>query len=229
MVEALTAVWAQSEARDSDLLVFLAIANDYNHEHEAAWPTVDRLASMSRVSPRQVQYSLRRLVELGELAIDERAVALPNGRKSNRYRILLPIQTRRVMGAKSASDKKRQVQSAASTGAISDTAYKVDPLKEQPLKEQRPVGVSEYVNLKHPHKHPDQFFWCSAFFCVSQEQHFKFAQRALAAGADPGEIEWPTWYAERAQEWGEMDVQERDPHNKGPMFWLAVRVGEALS
>ena len=217
MVEALTAVWTQSKAEGSDLLVFLAIANEYNHHYGAAWPTLDYLADMARLSERQVRYSLRKLEGLGELAVEPQAVKSDTGRWVNRYRILLPIAHRR--GAKSAPISDRGGQSATSTGANGDTHNKEVPLND-PLQDS--ALVLGYINPKHHHR--QSYFWCGEFFCIKTEQHLRFEQRAKAAGLNVEELDWPTYYRERDQEWGETDIDRRDP--KGPMFWLAVRVGQ---
>lgn len=81
-----------------------------------------------------------------------------------------------------------------------------------------------YVNPKHRHRYGH--FWCGEFFCVSEEQHQKFTQRAHAAGIDPTELDWPDWYTKHDQAWGETDIDHRD--RKGPMFWLAVQLGQDL-
>ena len=95
--------------------------------------------------------------------------------------------------------------------------HKINSLLQESVQERS----SEYINPKHHHRYP--VFWCGEFFCVSEEQHEKFVQRVKAAGVDAEDLTWPEWYTERDQEWGETDITDREP--KGPMFWLAVRVG----
>lgn len=62
-------VWEGSQAKGSTLLVLLAIAEHYNPEKGFAWPSVERIANYARVSIRTVQEHLRKLEELGELAV----------------------------------------------------------------------------------------------------------------------------------------------------------------
>lgn len=62
-------VWEGSQAKGSTLLVLLAIAEHYNPEKGFAWPSVERIANYARVSIRTVQDHLRKLEELGELAV----------------------------------------------------------------------------------------------------------------------------------------------------------------
>jgi hypothetical protein len=61
-------VWRFSKARKGELLIMLAIA-DFANDAGEAWPSVPTLASKSRLSERQAQYALRRLVGSGELKI----------------------------------------------------------------------------------------------------------------------------------------------------------------
>jgi Helix-turn-helix domain len=61
-------VWHYSKARKGELLMLLAIADFANDDGEA-WPSVPTLAKKSRLSERQAQYALRRLVKSGELKL----------------------------------------------------------------------------------------------------------------------------------------------------------------
>ena len=61
-------VWAFSQSTGSERLILLAIA-DFADDNGSAYPAVETLAKKARVSERTVQYSLRALVKLGELAI----------------------------------------------------------------------------------------------------------------------------------------------------------------
>lgn len=66
-------VWKHSQAKGSDLLVLLAIAEIAGEDGVARpqWDTsVKRLATMTRLSERAVQYCLRALQEIGELAVE---------------------------------------------------------------------------------------------------------------------------------------------------------------
>lgn len=79
--------WEASKTCGSDRLVLLALADTASHDGEA-WPAVSTLAEQCGVSVRTVQYSLRRLVELGELEVEPRVH--PKGDPtSNLYRIML--------------------------------------------------------------------------------------------------------------------------------------------
>lgn len=67
-VFASAAVWRNSQAEGGDLLVLLALA-DFADENFECYPSVSQLAEMSRLSTRQVQRCVGRLVELGDVEI----------------------------------------------------------------------------------------------------------------------------------------------------------------
>jgi DNA-binding Lrp family transcriptional regulator len=57
----------------AEMLVLLVLADHANSEGGLAYPSVERIARMSRISKRGVQYALRRLVERGALQIQHPA------------------------------------------------------------------------------------------------------------------------------------------------------------
>ena len=63
-------VWEYSTARRGDLLVLQALA-DFAHDDGIAWPSVETLARKARLSVRQTQYAIRRLVRSGELKVSK--------------------------------------------------------------------------------------------------------------------------------------------------------------
>jgi hypothetical protein len=66
-------VWEQSRAEGTDRLILLAIA-DYAHDDGTeAFPSVATLAEKAKVSERTVQRSIRSLVLLGELQVEQNA------------------------------------------------------------------------------------------------------------------------------------------------------------
>lgn len=60
-------IFASSRAKDSALLVLLAIG-EYSDRHGVARLSVAELATHTRRRPRQVQYDLKTLLALGEIA-----------------------------------------------------------------------------------------------------------------------------------------------------------------
>jgi hypothetical protein len=75
-------VWARSESRNGARLVMLALA-DRADDNGVAWPSIDDLAERTRLTPRAVQKGIAKLVEIGELDVEN-----GGGRhRSNRYRI----------------------------------------------------------------------------------------------------------------------------------------------
>jgi hypothetical protein len=88
--------WKHSRAKGSCLLVLLAVADNADEATGMAWPSIPYLARKVRLVERAVQYNLRRLVTLGELAIEEREG------HSSRYRLTLPRGEAPFRGAKDA-------------------------------------------------------------------------------------------------------------------------------
>lgn len=66
-------VWKFSQAKGSDLLVLLAIADNADEETREAYPSLAHIAKKTRLSARAVNYCLARLMELGELQIQYNA------------------------------------------------------------------------------------------------------------------------------------------------------------
>lgn len=79
-----------SQASGTDKVVLLGIAN---HEGDGgSWPSVATLAKYGQCSERAVRYSLKRLVESGELKVMRQAGggdALRDDRRPNLYRVLV--------------------------------------------------------------------------------------------------------------------------------------------
>lgn len=123
-IRVLNLVWEHSEAKGSALLLLLAVA-DYADEDGVAYPSVAALAKKSRMSERNTQYALKRLEQMGELAI--KPGEGPRG--ANLYRVLvernLPLFEpdsggAKLAGAKFAGCKTKQdgVQPVSERGAI---------------------------------------------------------------------------------------------------------------
>lgn len=85
--QATTAVTRHSRSKGSERLLLLCIANYAGADGTGAYPSNKTLCEDSKLSERAVRYIIRRLEELGELVVEERAG--PNG--SNRYQVNLPI------------------------------------------------------------------------------------------------------------------------------------------
>lgn len=67
-VQASEWVWKHSTAQKSGRLVLLAVAWHADACGDQAWPSVARLAQLTRLSERQVRRHLRELERSGELA-----------------------------------------------------------------------------------------------------------------------------------------------------------------
>lgn len=116
-IKIIDSVWEHSQQQGSALLMLLAIA-DIADEYGEAYPGVQRLADKTRMTVRNAQLVLNKLLESGELVIDyQNGVETGNG-KTNRYRIITPGALPRE-GVKVASPVKREgVKSDARRGEI---------------------------------------------------------------------------------------------------------------
>ena len=85
-VRIMSAVWETSKAKDTELLLLLAIA-DHANDEGYAYPKVANLARKIRLSERSVQRLSRNLVESGELEI----TYSDSGRGPNLYRVLVGV------------------------------------------------------------------------------------------------------------------------------------------
>src|SRR5437879_5273234 len=87
-IKVMSLVWEHSRATGGDLLVLLAIADHAHDDGGGAWPSVETLAKMARLTERQVQRALRHL----ERDLHELGVTYGGGRrKTSRYRIRLDM------------------------------------------------------------------------------------------------------------------------------------------
>ena len=108
-----TPVWDHSKAKGSDLLVLLAIADSADNTTGDAYPSIQTLADLSRLSERGVRYSIRRLEAMGELSVCQRP-----GRKTSVYHVVLFDG----IGAKFApQEREDEGQSTTAIGAIHDS------------------------------------------------------------------------------------------------------------
>lgn len=81
-------VWQHSAQKGSALLTLLAIADMANDDGEC-WPGVDRLAKKTRMTERNLQMTIRKLEEAGELQVVPNAGAKTKTGCTNRYKVIL--------------------------------------------------------------------------------------------------------------------------------------------
>jgi hypothetical protein len=72
-IDVMSWVWRHSQSVGNDRLVLLAIADNAEDDGTNAWPKQATLARKTRLSEDTVRRATRRLIELGELEVDERA------------------------------------------------------------------------------------------------------------------------------------------------------------
>ena len=84
-IKIMSAIWEHSEAKGTELLLLLAIA-DYANDKGMAWPSITTLARKCRMSRRYTMSLLQKLEAKGAIEI-QRRVGI---RGNNRYRVISP-------------------------------------------------------------------------------------------------------------------------------------------
>lgn len=84
-VRAMAWVLRNSRATLGSRLVLLSLADYADEDGGSIWPSVKTICSDTLLSERQVQYALRNLEQLGEIAVEQKG----GGRRTTRYRILM--------------------------------------------------------------------------------------------------------------------------------------------
>lgn len=130
-VKVTNAVWVHSQARKTDLLVLLALADNADEDRWIAWPSVATIARKARVGERTAQRALRRLEEQGEVSVVKPGGRTSEGNRATVYRIELEGRQSGTPGV-----------SAASAGGDSGSRNGVAPVTPQPSRNrQEPSGV----------------------------------------------------------------------------------------
>lgn len=90
-IRIMSAVWEHSQAKGTELLLLLALA-DYANDKGEAWPSISTLARKCRVGIRQVLRMIQRLEERDEITVMRRA----GFRGTNRYILTIPTSDAHV-------------------------------------------------------------------------------------------------------------------------------------
>jgi hypothetical protein len=72
-IHVINAIWTNSKAKLGDRLVLLYIATRGNDDGTGAYPSVGTIATNCNLSVRAVQGSIKRLVQIGEMKVDQSA------------------------------------------------------------------------------------------------------------------------------------------------------------
>lgn len=156
-IAVMTHVWKHSQQKGSYLLTLLAIA-DYADDNGRAYPSIKTLAAKTRLSERNVQYVLHKLIESRELTVEHGAgpyrcnvfhlaLTLPSAMISPAGRP--PIDSERPDGAKFSPAVQEPVSAQGGQGA-KPCHEKVQPLAPNPsLKPPKdPSGFSFSLSTK---------------------------------------------------------------------------------
>ena len=121
-VRILSEIWEHSQAKGSELLLLLALADHADSVTAECYPSVKRLAKLIRMSKRNTQYLLRKLEEDGHITIKPKAS--PN--KTNLYKLHRPFDMVQTLHLPTCADE---------TGCTSDSAKAIAP---EPTSEPKP-------------------------------------------------------------------------------------------
>jgi hypothetical protein len=144
-IRALSRVWEFSQANSSDLLVALALA-DFADDRGRAWPSTHTLMKKSKLSERQVQTSVNRLLVLKEINI------YPNAgpRGVNVYQILCfgdaptPAQSAPPQDMRGADDAKQTDKTTQ------PKSVEIEPLTPLPPQDVRGADKTEKLSSSAP-------------------------------------------------------------------------------
>lgn len=138
-----------SRARGNDRMVLVVIADCCKDDGSGAWPTIDTIAERAGISERTAQYSIRRLVALGELIIDEGAG--PKG--AHLYSVVMDqMGVRKQQGAESAG-----VQNTTEGGAITVAPDPSSDPSSLILRSEEKTGAKKAKQQKRATLLPDDF------------------------------------------------------------------------
>lgn len=143
-VQAISWVLENSQSRLGPRHVLISIANHAKRDGTGAWPSIKTIALESRLSEREVQYALRTLVSIGELAIQQGEG--PHG--TNLYS--MPMMGAKSAPANSAGCKIQQtgVQISAEMGVD----FAPEPSLKQPSLEDKPSLAFNQFWESYPRK-----------------------------------------------------------------------------
>lgn len=157
-----TWVWEHSEARLTDRMVLLAIADCASDDGTRAWPSVATVAQKCRISLRASQAAIRRLIKDGHLLVEDQT----GPRGTNRYTVVMtnictPADSGLERGKPKSAPPQEMVETPADIGQtpadigqlspISAPVTVLEPSIEQPLEKpsdarDRTASILELAN-----------------------------------------------------------------------------------
>ena len=131
-IKVMTAVWEHSHHKGSELLLLLALADFAHDDGGGVFPSVETMGDKVRMSYRNVQYLLRKLVSSGELVEDG---THPSG--TMLYRVNMPLYRSANFAARPKKGA-RQRKKGAQTSAEGAQAVAPDPsvIHQQPSEDE---------------------------------------------------------------------------------------------
>lgn len=93
-IKVMSVVWEHSTHKEGTLVVLLALADCAHDDGTGAFPSVETLGKKARMSERNVQYCLRRLIDSGEIEHTGK-----HGKGTNIYRVCIEKWGANIAGA----------------------------------------------------------------------------------------------------------------------------------
>lgn len=136
-----------SQAEGSARLVLIVLAENADQDDGSCWPSVNTIARRARISTRSVQYALRQLVDMGELAIHAQAGGHADWRGDRRPNLYVLTAYLAARGATSAPRSPGTGCNPASNGVQPGAPTGCNPL--HPNQEIEPPA--EQAHAAHAH------------------------------------------------------------------------------
>lgn len=199
----MTTCWKHSQARGTNLLVLLALADIANDDGEC-WPSIPHLARKCRLDQRTAQRRIRSLEELGELVVVVCGgkASYRGGVRSNRYRILVHVPDEETKDDALPGKSPRSAHRHRGTGAT-QTPAPVPPITPAPVPPEpsveptREPSLLPVVAAATPARKRDELFDAVCQVCGITPRELTRSERAAtnhalkdlrSVGADPDDV-----------------------------------------
>ena len=138
----------------SQKLLLMVLADYYNDEEKAAWPSMARLAKESLISRRHAITVLQDLAEGGVLEIEHRKAA-DGGNRSNRYRLIeIDPSEHTSLGGRGGGEPKKSPPSELQRSGPGELATSPKPVVND-IEREKEDGSSDPLE-KHLRRYEEQ-------------------------------------------------------------------------
>lgn len=192
-------VWDHSKAKSTDKFVLVAIADSANEEGEDAFPKQATLAAKCGISERCLRDAIKRLVEMGELGVEEHAGGSGKARfysprhRPNRYTLLamrrdrqdLPPTDRQIPPLTDRQDLPLSVVEPSFEPSITTAALFEAPPEEPPPSEPKKAKAPR---ARNPYWDALVAVFGEPKLATERSVFGKYRRELEEAGVDPAEV-----------------------------------------